>query len=194
MTPPPAPEPPDSGVADTGAFRDDQVLVEFILHKFDQLTSIVQELDDAAANTELHVPGSNSPVQLLIHCCGAMRRWSSTVNLGVTVPRDRESEFHVRMPVHQALEIAEQTRALFLADTAVTSFDAAPVALPEDRADFWTGSCRGVLLHVLEEVSQHLGHAEITRDLLALGRDGEAKLTRRSREDSPRNQHGKEIL
>lgn len=32
---------------------------------------------------------------------------------------------------------------------------------------FWGSSAEGALLQVLEELSQHLGHLEITRDVLA---------------------------
>ncbi|WP_084499813.1 DUF664 domain-containing protein [Brevibacterium album] len=144
----------------------DTHLVRLILEKFDALAALTAQLDDGTANTVLAVPGSNSVVQLLVHCCGLLRRWSSTVNLGVTIPRDRDAEFEAEMPVAAALALAAQTRAAFLADIAVTDLAAAPRLPPPDHDDFWTATCEGVLLHVLEELSQHLGHAEITRDLV----------------------------
>lgn len=149
--------------------RDDSILVEFILLKFDQLATLLEELEDGAANTQLDIPGSNSVVQLMVHCCGALRRWSSTVNLGIEVPRDRDAEFLARMSVMEALALATRTRSEFLKDIALTEFSASPINLPEGRSSFWTASCRGVLLHLLEEISQHLGHAQITRDALLAG-------------------------
>lgn len=148
------------------ATADDQILVDFILLKFDELVSLVDDMNDESANTVLAVKGSNSVAQLVIHCCGLLRRWSSTVNLGIEVPRDREAEFTAQMPVEELLHMAAQTRENFLADVAVTDHAAAPAALPEGRHHFWTASCRGVLMHIFEEISQHLGHAEITRDLV----------------------------
>ncbi len=96
------------------------LMLRFCLDKWDALTALVSAMDDASANWHPDRPGAKSVVALLVHCCGMARRWSSTVNLGVAVPADRE--------------------------------------------DYWTGTCRGVLLHVLEELSQHLGYAAITRD------------------------------
>lgn len=149
-----------------GPSTQDQVLVEFILLKFDALVEILDGTDSETANTELAVDGSNSLIQLVIHCCGTMRRWSSSVNLGIEVPRDREAEFRAHMPVAEALESAVRTRAAFLDDVAITDFNAPPIAVPVGREAFWTGSCRNVLLHVFEELTQHLGQAEVTRDLL----------------------------
>ncbi|GAB3187653.1 mycothiol transferase [Nesterenkonia suensis] len=167
---------PDHAGASAHTQEHSDVLVTFILEKFDGLVDLVGSLDDATANSDLtgRVPagtGTNSPVQLLVHVCGMLRRWSSTVNLGVTVPRDREAEFTARMPVAEVLESAARTRRGFLDDVAATVPYASPAAVPPGRGHFWTGSCHGVLLHVLEEISQHLGHAEITRDVLSDLRD-----------------------
>lgn len=147
-------------------------LVRLVLKKFDELVDLVSRLDDGPANAVLPVAGSNSPVQLLTHCCGLMRRWSSSVNLGALVPRDREAEFTVTMPVAQVLDLAARTRTAFLDDVRRTDLSAAPAAPPPGRDEFWTASCEGVLLHVLEEICQHLGHAEITRDVVLAASGG----------------------
>lgn len=136
----------------------------FCLQKLDALTAIIGALNDDAVNWRPDHPGANSLVAILAHCCGTTRRWSSSVNLGVAVLRDRDAEFAARMPVTDALHLAATTRTAFIDDVRVTRLDTAPVAVPQDRVDFWTGTCGGVLLHVLEELSQHLGQAEITRD------------------------------
>lgn len=143
-----------------------EVLVTFILTKFDELTELLGSLDDDTANTELAIDGSNSVIQLVLHCCGMMRRWSSGVNLGVEIPRDRDAEFTARRPVREVLTLAARTRAAFIADVDGTDLAAPPAVVPAGRRQFWMGSGHGVLLHVLEEISQHLGHAEITRDVL----------------------------
>ncbi|WP_243730407.1 DUF664 domain-containing protein [Nesterenkonia salmonea] len=142
------------------------VLVEFILRKFDELVDLISQLDDDAANTTTQQRGSNSVVQLLVHCCGMMRRWSASVNLGIAVPRNRDAEFTAHMPVTDVLGLAARTRAAFLHDAEQTDLAATPVEVPPGREDFWTVNCEGVLLHVFEELSQHLGQAEITRDVV----------------------------
>lgn len=101
-------------------------------------------MDDETVDTALPVDGSISPCAILTHCLGMMRHWSSTVNLGRPVPRDRDAEFRAAGPITAGL-VAE-------------------------AADFMVTGCRAVLLHVVEELAQHLGHLEITRDVLAAGR------------------------
>lgn len=144
----------------------EEALKRLILQKFDELVSLVESLEDSVANTQLAVPGSNSVVQIVVHCCGMMRRWSSSVNLGQEVHRDRDREFSAEMSVADAVRLAHATRAAFIRDVEATEMQAAPARVPQGRAHFWTGTAEGVLFHVLEEISQHLGHAQITRDML----------------------------
>lgn len=164
-----------------------RVLVDILLLKFNQMVAILQEMDDESANAELPMDGSNSVVQMVVHCCGAMRRWSSTVNLGVEVPRDRDAEFQVCIPVAEVRDLARQTRSSFLRDIGQTDFAAPPMKVPDGRECSWTSSCQGVLLHVLEEVSQHLGHAEITRDALRAGLTAAESRARWQDAPSPKN-------
>ncbi|WP_312294782.1 mycothiol transferase [Dermacoccus nishinomiyaensis] len=147
------------------------VILAYVLAKFDAIVTIVRDMDDATANATLPVAGSNSPYALLTHCLGAMRRWSSTVNLRGTVPRDRDAEFTATGPVSTLVERAARERQAFIDDVAATDLDALPVAPPADRVDaparsYQVTDCRAVLLHVVEELAQHLGHLEITRDVL----------------------------
>lgn len=145
------------------------VLVRLIATKFDELMDLVSQLDDDSANTVLPVEGSNSVVQLLSHCCGMMRHWSSSVNLGIEVPRDRDAEFEAVMPVAEALELAAEARSAFLDDVERTDLSGVPKVIPPGRQVFWTVTAKTVLLHVLEEICQHLGHAEVTRDVVLGG-------------------------
>ena len=147
------------------------VILAYVLAKFDAIVTIVRDMDDGTANATLPVAGSNSPYALLTHCLGAMRRWSSTVNLGGTVPRDRDAEFTATGPVSTLVERAARERQAFIDDVAATDLDALPVAPPADRVDaparsYQVTDCRAVLLHVVEELAQHLGNLEITRDVL----------------------------
>lgn len=71
------------------------------------------------------------------------------------------------MSVQESVELAGRTRTAFVADVAATEMQMSPALIPTGREHFWTVTCEGVLLHVLEELSQHLGQAQITRDVLA---------------------------
>lgn len=144
-----------------------EVLLRYALETFDAIVGILTEMDDETANASLPAPGSNSPYALLAHCLGMMRRWSSTVNLGREVPRDRDAEFRAQGSVADLLEEAARVRAAFIADVEATDLDAAPAARPADEPEgHHVVDCRAVLLHVVEELAQHLGHLEITRDVL----------------------------
>lgn len=140
-----------------------------ILQKFDELTDLLGELDDELANKTLPWASSNSIVQIVVHCCGMMRRWSSSVNLGNGVPRDREAEFSAVMSVAEVTRLARGTREAYVSDIAATNMQSPPAIVPTGRDHFWTTTCEGVLLHVLEELSQHLGQAQVTRDALIEG-------------------------
>jgi len=146
---------------------NDQILAQLVLEKFDQLFETVNDIPDEVINSCLPIEGSNSPVQILLHCCGMMRRWSSTVNLGITVPRDRDAEFSAKLAKPDALNLASETRTAFVADISRTELHQSPAALPPGREiEYWMATCEGVLMHVYEELCQHLGHLEITQDFL----------------------------
>lgn len=123
-------------------------------------------MDDATANRTLGVQDSNSPYVLLFHSLGAMRRWSSTVNRGIEVPRDRDAEFRASGSVNELLELAAVQRQAFIEDVRATDLYAPPAAAPLRTHPEQTATCLSVLIHVIEELAQHLGHLEITRDML----------------------------
>lgn len=144
-----------------------ETVLHFALEKLDAMIAILAGMDDATANRTLGVPGSNSPYVLLFHSLGAMRRWSSTVNRGIEISRDREAEFTASGSVAELLELAAHHRAAFIADVLATDLAASPAVPAEGFPDVYGRSSLAVLVHVVEELAQHLGHLEITRDVLA---------------------------
>lgn len=146
----------------------DDVLVDFCLLKLDAMIDLVAGLTDDEANAR-PVPGANTAYMLVSHCLGMSRNWSSTVNLGVPVPRDRDAEFVASGPVLELVARARGVREQFAADARSVPGDEAPAALPA-RLDLrerpWARTTGGVLLHVFEELCQHLGHLEVTRDVV----------------------------
>lgn len=143
-------------------------LADFCLDKFDEIVDRVGSLDDATANTAPELPDANSPFVLLTHCLGMLRRWTSTVNLGVVIPRDRDGEFTATGRVADLLAAAAEVRAAFLADVAATDWSGAPATAAPAKYGPWSETTYGVLLHVFEELCQHLGHLEVTLDILAV--------------------------
>jgi uncharacterized damage-inducible protein DinB len=130
------------------------------------MRDIVVGLGDDLANRRPDLPGANTPFAILTHCLGVTARWASTVNLGEVVPRDRDAEFTASGPVAQLADDTDRTR-IALQEWVARSDLAAPPANPtHDRDDWYAATQGGVLLHVYEELAQHRGQLEVTRDVL----------------------------
>lgn len=130
--------------------------------------AIARDLGDDLVNERLtDVPGSNTAFGLIAHAAGVMARWGSTVNLGVVVPRDRDAEFLATGTVADALALLDAARARLHADARAASPREAPLNPPPPQEYPGFDATQGdVLLHVYEELAQHLGQLEVTRDVL----------------------------
>jgi len=133
----------------------------------DGYAACIRDLGDAHVNSSLtSVEGSNSAFALVAHVVGVMGRWGRTVNRGIVVPRDRDAEFTATGTVDQALALLEMGRARLREDVLAADPAAAPLNPPTDRDRTAYATQGAVLLHVHEELAQHLGHLEVTRDVL----------------------------
>ncbi|MCL2395674.1 MAG: DinB family protein [Acidimicrobiaceae bacterium] len=135
---------------------------------FDGMVRILNALGDDLVNERPDLEGANSPFGIVTHCVGLTRWWSDEVAGGGKVPRDREAEFPATGKVADL--VAEVPAARRAVADAVAAGDWAGKnrgAVPPAFADTPIGATRGgVLLHVYEELAQHLGQLEITRDIL----------------------------
>ena len=140
----------------------------------DAYAAIVTELGDDLVNARLDgIPGSNSAFALVTHVQGMTTRWVRTVNRGIVVPRDRPAEFTATGTVDDALRIVEATRAVLHEDARAASPRELPVNPAHEKDGSISYETQGdVLLHVYEELAQHLGQLEVTRDVLLATRAG----------------------
>ncbi len=133
-----------------------------------RLGEIATELGDDLVGARLDdVPGSNSAFGLLSHCIGVMGRWARQVNRGIPVPRDRDAEFRATGTVAEILLALSAARDRLHEDAFAASPREPPADPPtsEDVPD--PPPTQGdILLHVYEELAQHLGQLEVTRDVL----------------------------
>ncbi len=148
--------------------------IEELLHfcdvALDGMTAIVVDLGDDLASRRPPLPGANSPYAILTHCLGVMEWWGGAVVAGRPVERDRDAEFVARGPVSDLVDRVADARAQLRTDADAVPPDEAPRGDPGPR--YFGGlelSAGGVLLHVLEELCQHHGQMELTRDLLRAG-------------------------
>lgn len=113
------------------------------------------------------VEGANSVFALITHCCGVMERWGGEVIAGREINRDRRSEFTATGSVDQLeARVSAQLRR-WREDLADYDAGASPRG-----PDGWEDGdpqpiTQGfVVLHVIEELFQHLGHVDLTVDLV----------------------------
>jgi hypothetical protein len=148
-------------------------LVSYVDRAVRQMTEIVTELGDDLANRKPALPGANSPYAILRHCLGVMEFWGGEVVAGRKIIRDRPAEFRAGGPVAGLAAAAGKAQAQFRADAATAGFAAPPrggTGHREHPDELEFASQGHALLHVLEEVTQHLGQMELTRDLLHAAR------------------------
>lgn len=140
----------------------------FLDAAFDAMVAIVVDLGDEDANAAPDLPGANSPYAILTHCLGVMEWWGGRMIAGREVHRDRAAEFTATGPVAELADRAAVARRQLAADLEHLD-PTAPPAAPPDREDLDIPLGRtqsAVVLHIYEELSQHLGQLELTRDAL----------------------------
>ena len=140
----------------------------FVDDALDGMLEIVEGLGDELANTRPELPGANSPFAILTHCLGVMAWWGGRMVAGHPVARDRDAEFVATGPVAGLREEVRRVRAGFVADLDGLDPSAPPAGpVDEDFRQLPYGRSRsGVLWHVFEELAQHRGQMELTRDVL----------------------------
>lgn len=142
---------------------------EFLDHcdaALDGYADVCRALGDDLVNARLDdVPGSNTAYGLVAHVVGVMGRWGRTVNRGIPVPRDRDAEFLATGTVDEALALLAAGRTRLHEDARAASPRERPADPPPDDPAF-DATQGAVLLHVYEELAQHLGQLEVTRDVL----------------------------
>ena len=132
-----------------------------------QLEEFAQQLEGLPPAALDWSPGAdmNSLAVLTVHTCGSTRFWLEEVCLGASPTRDRDSEFATRAMDAAALQArlrscAAQSRA---AVARITEADLAQLHQTPYRDE--QVNVAWALLHILEHVGQHLGHAQLTRQL-----------------------------
>ncbi len=143
---------------------------------FSQMLEAVDRLGDPLVNERPFGPGTNSAAALVTHCCGVSEFWLGCVGLGRPSTRVRDSEFTATATVAELHALIADTQQQAIADIA--SLDAGE-ASPTHHAARRTledadESDAALVLHLLEELYQHLGHLQLTVDALEARQHGSA--------------------
>jgi hypothetical protein len=144
----------------------------FVDQALDAMVGIVGQLGDESVNRRpavdgTAIAGANSAYAILTHCLGVMEFWGGRMVAGRAIERDRLAEFTAVGTVADLSDRVTVARRRLVADLAEAEDDTElrHPSQPED-ADLPYATKGGVLVHILEELYQHLGQMEITRDLL----------------------------
>jgi len=145
----------------------------FINAALDGMVRIVEELGDERVNLRPDIPGANSPYVILYHCVGCTTFWIGTLLGGRQVNRDRDAEFQARGTVADLVDAVHSLQKQLPEDLAQVQGDQS-LAYPEallaqggtTRQDVRHWRQGKALVHAYEELAQHHGQMEITRDIL----------------------------
>jgi hypothetical protein len=140
----------------------------FLDRALDGMLAAVAELGDERANQAPPLPGANPPWAITYHCTQVAEYWIGHLIGGRDSHRDRAAEFTARGTVAELAGMIADLGGRLRED--LSGFDAAAPLTNTPPADY-EGPSRaltptGVLLHVLEELAQHHGQVELTRDVL----------------------------
>jgi len=146
-----------------------ETLRGYVHRALDGLLAVVDRVGDARLNQRPHGPSTNSVAVLVVHCCGVVDHWLGRVALGRPGERDRPAELRATATADELHALVAATRAQADADLAALDGTPAGTAPPRyQEGDLpGPGTVADVVLHVVEELYQHLGHAELTADALA---------------------------
>ena len=146
---------------------DAPTAASYVGHAFGQLLAAADRLGDDLVNRPPFGPGTNSVAALIVHCCGLTEWWLGHVALGEPSDRDRQAELTAQATVAQLHDEVDAVLARagdLLA--RLEAGDGGPGHPARAELPGGTGTDAAVVLHVLEELYQHLGHAQLTVDAL----------------------------
>ncbi len=132
-----------------------------------RLLGKAEELGDDLVSVRPDLEGANSVFALVTHCCGVLERWGGEVIAGRSITRDRAAEFVATGTVAQLEERVAAQRRRWVDDLRAYDAGAPPVGPDGWEEGDPTPTTQGfVVLHVIEELYQHLGHVDLTVDLV----------------------------
>lgn len=139
----------------------------YLDHAFAGMGRVLDRVDDDTVNLRPAPWGTNSIAGLIVHCCELTPSWFEMPGLGRDSVRDRDTEFTAKASVQELRDriAATLTRSHALID----EFVAGPTATEHEFRGFLPGGDRSdgaLVVHVFEELYQHLGHMEVTADAL----------------------------
>jgi hypothetical protein len=131
------------------------------------MLAVADRLGDERVNVRPIGPDTNAVAALVVHCCGVCEFWLGHVGLGRESHRERAAEFSSTATVAELHALVSSTQRQVDAD--LLALDAGAESAYAEGRQFLKvdpDSDASLALHVIEELFQHLGHAELAADAL----------------------------
>ena len=144
----------------------------FVDRALDGMLRLVEEMGEERANMRPDLPGANSPYAILTHCVGVCHYWIGTLLGSREVFRDRDAEFTASGTTVELRESVRELKAKLREDLKHVRGEKPLASAPTSEynpmrgAGFEDWNQGTVLLHAYEELAQHRGQMELTRDIL----------------------------
>lgn len=138
----------------------------YLRDAFAKLLAVADRVGDALVNVRPLGDGTNSIASLVVHCAAVAEFWLCHAGLDHATQRDRDAEFDATATVEELHQIVERSLAVSVA--ALGRLGRGEGRPNDMRLFLHEGdtSDASLVIHVLEELYQHLGHAELAADVL----------------------------
>lgn len=148
---------------------DGVVLAAYARQALEAMSVAAERVDDDELSVRPYGDETNSISALIVHSCGVCEFWLGHVGLGRPSSRDRDGEFGTAATRSELEALVAASAAQVEADLAALAADG---GRPSEMRAFLTGDDGdlSLVVHVLEELFQHLGHVDITADALLAAR------------------------
>lgn len=141
--------------------------LRFCRRTIDGTRDAVDRIGDDRINTRPDLVGVSTPFQLVTHAFSAAEWWCAHIVCGRPSDRVRDDEFDAQGTVADLHARADRLMALLdeLRPEMAAATELAHTASTQTPLDGeWTVGA--ALIHAYEELAQHLGHLEMTADVL----------------------------
>jgi hypothetical protein len=137
---------------------------------FEQMLAVAGRLGDDLVGVRPLTAHTNAVAPLVVHCCGVTEFWLGHVGCGRPSHRDRAAEFTATATIAELRDLVAKTLLQAEADLREIHLGTrSPYGDERRHLVEEDGSDAALLLHVVEELFQHLGHCEIAADALLGG-------------------------
>lgn len=137
----------------------------YVRHALVQMLEVADRVGEPRINQRPLGPQTNSIAALIVHSCGAAEFWLGHVALGLRSDRDRDSEFSQTSTVADLHHLVDESISRI--HDHLGRLDAGE-GIEGGRQRLLDTSDASLVMHVLGELFQHLGHIELAADALTV--------------------------